>query len=503
MGSEVKEAIKAAFREADQNGDGLISKGELKEAFQYLGEWTDEEFETLFQEADATGDGRLSYNEFVEWVMAEVEGDEEEAVDLALDAAEGVEGGDESGGEGGDSEEEGSDWEEEGEWGDWEDLGEEEAVEPPVEPPPDEAPGEEAGEAPFADEDFPAGPSSVGQTEGDTASGVVGESAGGWEHLAVLAGEGGSLFKDIRPNDVMQGMLGNCWFLAACASVASYPGWVRQIFSKNPELRPDGRYEVRLYHPGKKEFQYVVVSDEVPAAEGELSFSGLTQESEIWPCLLEKAFAKLCGSYAATEAGFPAWGMTYLCGGAGEQWDRQEDGSWTRAATSWSGSDGDRIDREAEPEGFEELNGEGDTLDARKLWAALLAYAGKNFPMCCSIGTIAEGQDPQGLISGHAYSLVVVREVKTGPGRSLKMCKVRNPHGETEWTGKWSDASDMWAQHPNVRKELKFRAKEDGTFWMSFHDFTKYFDTLSVNKRSMPLDDCHPDKLRAVAAMSA
>merc|ERR1712232_361482 len=122
--------------------------------------------------------------------------------------------------------------------------------------------------------------------------------------------------------------------------------------------------------------------------------------------------------------------------------------------------------------------------------------------MCCS----TQGQDEsnisdmQGLVNGHAYSLIAAREVKTKTAKILKMCKIRNPHGETEWTGSWGDNSDMWTRHPNVAKELEFVLVEDGSFWMSFHDFAKYFGCLSVNKRSMPLDGVHPDKIKAVAA---
>lgn len=176
-------------------------------------------------------------------------------------------------------------------------------------------------------------------------------------------------------------------------------------------------------------------------------------------------------------------------------WERKDGGKFSRTIASWAGGDGDQVDRSGDAEGFEEKNGAGDLVDVQKLWKALLAYATKNFPMCCSIG--ANQDDMQGLIAGHAYSLMAVRDVRTaGGGKDLKMCKVRNPHGETEWTGRWSDKSDMWGKHPNVKNKLKFEAREDGSFWMSFHDFCKYFDTISVNKRSMPLEGCHPDMLR-------
>merc|ERR1711939_1090648 len=109
-------------------------------------------------------------------------------------------------------------------------------------------------------------------------------------------------------------------------------------------------------------------------------------------------------------------------------------------------------------------------------WKAMLAYTEKNYPMGCCVSEKRPGM--QGLIDGHAYSLTAVREVKVHQGKVLKMCKIRNPHGETEWEGHWSDKSEMWKKHPHVKKELKFVAEEDGTFWMCFHDFNKYFDSI-------------------------
>merc|ERR1711971_653074 len=107
----------------------------------------------------------------------------------------------------------------------------------------------------------------------------------------------------------------------------------------------------------------------------------------------------------------------------------------------------------------------------------------------------------QGLFSGYAYSLLVCRKGSTINARScIKMCKIRDPHCEGEWTGRWSDCDTqrMWERHPNVKSVLNFRRKDDGTFWISFKDFVSYFDTISLNKRSMTpyLEGCHPDILR-------
>lgn len=493
-------AIKELFHEADTDGDGSISIDELRDVFGALGDWTDEEFEVLFEEADVSGDGKLQLDEFVDWVMAEAGNDEEAAEELAEEALDALDGSDVSSdweGEEGDSDmDDDSDWDDEDDEADWDDLpdsGEEDE---------EEVIGTEEGDEEdglFKDPDFPATIKSIGKTEGDTASGVTGTQGSEWVRLSTYAGEDGALFKDIRPDDVEQGCLGNCWFLAAMASVASFPAWIKQIFSKNLEMQASGKYQVRLYHPGKKAFVFITVSDEVPATDGEPSFSSVTAKNEIWPCLIEKAFSKMCKTYALTEGGFTAFGMQYLCGSESEMWTKAEGGEeWTREAAKFAADDSFPIENRDDVENWEEKNGKDDALSPANLWKALIAYSEKNYPMACGISE--KQPNMQGLIDGHAYSLTAVREVKTHAGKVLKMLKIRNPHGGSEWEGHWSDKSDMWNKHSNVKKELKFVAKEDGTFWMCMHDFNKYFDEVSVVKQSMPLEGCHEDKVRAVRA---
>jgi len=57
--------------------------------------------------------------------------------------------------------------------------------------------------------------------------------------------------------------------------------------------------------------------------------------------------------------------------------------------------------------------------------------------------------------------------------------------GEFEWDGDWSDNSDLWNKHPNIRLEMRnfdtgTNAKDDGVFYMSWDDFLKNFDGIDV-----------------------
>lgn len=57
--------------------------------------------------------------------------------------------------------------------------------------------------------------------------------------------------------------------------------------------------------------------------------------------------------------------------------------------------------------------------------------------------------------------------------------KIRNPWGRGEWTGDWSDDSELWTTR--IRNILNFDVIEnDGIFWMDFNDFLFEFDTVYV-----------------------
>jgi hypothetical protein len=121
------------------------------------------------------------------------------------------------------------------------------------------------------------------------------------------AGQPGVLFAAaINPSDVHQGLLGDCYFLGSLACLAdTHPDKLRALFLKGTDLGT-GRYEVQFYKMGQP--VTVVVDDWVPchAADtvqiGRPAFSS-SKSNELWVLILEKAWAKLHGSYLQIEAG--------------------------------------------------------------------------------------------------------------------------------------------------------------------------------------------------------
>ena len=57
---------------------------------------------------------------------------------------------------------------------------------------------------------------------------------------------------------------------------------------------------------------------------------------------------------------------------------------------------------------------------------------------------------------------------------------MRNPWGQFEWSGDWSDKSPCWTNE--LKKKVGFTDADDGIFWMDFEDVKKYFKWIDVCK---------------------
>ena len=70
--------------------------------------------------------------------------------------------------------------------------------------------------------------------------------------------------------------------------------------------------------------------------------------------------------------------------------------------------------------------------------------------------------------------VVKVRSSKT------YLIQLRNPHGQNEWNGDWSDDDDKWNQlYGCTLNKLGYVSnKNDGEFFMSLEDFRIYFGTV-------------------------
>ncbi|XP_060817916.1 calpain-A isoform X6 [Bombus pascuorum] len=267
--------------------------------------------------------------------------------------------------------------------------------------------------------------------------------------------------------DVQQGELGDCWLLAAVANLTMDANLFFQVVPEDQSFEENyaGIFHFRFWQYGR--WVDVVIDDRLPTYRGELVYLHSAEINEFWSALLEKAYAKLHGSYEALKGGTTCEAMEDFTGGVTEMYQMDQ--------------------------------------TPPNLFSILLKAFERNSLMGCSIEpdpNILEAETPQGLIRGHAYSITRVKyvEIQT-PNQfgKIPLLRLRNPWGnEAEWNGPWSDQSPEWRFIPDHEKEeLGLTFDMDGEFWMSFQDFTRYFTQLEIcnlNPDSLTEDDLNAGK---------
>lgn len=69
-----------------------------------------------------------------------------------------------------------------------------------------------------------------------------------WIRASKLSDEGVILFDSIDPNDVKQGILGDCWLMAAISALAEFPDQLKNtLFPGIDELPEDCQQNISLY----------------------------------------------------------------------------------------------------------------------------------------------------------------------------------------------------------------------------------------------------------------
>ncbi|KAJ1108796.1 hypothetical protein NDU88_006166 [Pleurodeles waltl] len=309
----------------------------------------------------------------------------------------------------------------------------------------------------FEDPYFPASPPSLGYSKLGPRSEMTQGVA--WKRPQEICRLPQFVSQDMSRTDVCQGILGNCWFLAAAASLSLYPRLMDRVVPPGQNFRESyaGIFHFQFWHYGQ--WVDVVIDDRLPVKDGQLVFVRSPEKEEFWAALLEKAYAKLNGSYEVLEEGL-----------------------MNEAFVDFTGGIGEHITLKAPPAGLFHIMRRA--LQMKSLMGASLEIKGQ---------WESEVHTPEGLVKGHAYSVTGAHQVEHC-GRNFQLLRLRNPWGRVEWNGRWSDKSSLWSfLDPSQLTELQVRA-EDGEFWMQMEDFLRYFDTLELcnltpDSLSNPTDD--------------
>ncbi|XP_074528552.1 calpain-2 catalytic subunit-like [Halichoeres trimaculatus] len=254
--------------------------------------------------------------------------------------------------------------------------------------------------------------------------------------------------KGLSRFDFGQGQVGNCWFLAAISSLTFHKTLMVQVVPMDQSFHNyAGIFHFRFWRFGK--WVDVVIDDHLPVIDNRLLSVSAKSGNEFWAALLEKAYAKVCGSYADMHAGLSSEACKDFSGGVAMTY---------------------------------ELNTIHDAGHDDILWSSLSNATGCNSMVCCGTpskdGRVVNTVADTGLVASHAYSVTAATEVEYY-GTKVRLVRIMNPWGQTEWRGDWSDKSPKWNGVTAEDREKCFD-RDDGEFWMEVGDFCHNFLLLFV-----------------------
>ncbi len=243
-------------------------------------------------------------------------------------------------------------------------------------------------------------------------------------HVVHWAPRPGSVSVDgFKPDDPMQGNVGDCYFISSMVVVAkARPDLLEKAITDNG----DGTYTVRFHaRPVRGEPTVpveVTIDGELPQRRKQPEYASARDPKELWPLLFEKAYASWKGSYDAIEAGMAANALEALTGA---------DPSFFFVSTSSN-----------HEEVFKKLD---------------LA----NQPGGCVVALSKPEQTglEEGLVPDHAYAVLGTQRRANGE----LWVKLRNPWGE---------------QEPGHDR------RDDGIFWLPMGKFLEGFSTVETVKIS-------------------
>ncbi|KAM9718696.1 calpain-10 isoform 2-T2 [Menidia menidia] len=308
----------------------------------------------------------------------------------------------------------------------------------------------------FEDPDFPPDDTSLFSHSSTPIARLRGDVT--WERPQEIC-QSPSLFPaEANLAHAKQGLLGDCWFLCACTFLLRNRHLLDKVLPPGQPQWGDGGYRgsfhFRFWQQGL--WTEVTVDDRLPCVNSALCFSRCHSPAAFWVALLEKAYAKLHGSYELLWAGQVSEALVDLTGGLAERWSLGDVG----------------------PEEEQQAEQDSDQMRRKKLNLSLLRPVKDDCALSCSTHSTPAGVCELGQY--HALTVMEWLDVKKASGSEERLLRIRNPWGRCCWGGAWTQSGAGWSCiDPVLASDLQSRVAE-GEFWLDEAEFRSQFDDVTV-----------------------
>ncbi|KAJ6521660.1 hypothetical protein DFH09DRAFT_214623 [Mycena vulgaris] len=289
-------------------------------------------------------------------------------------------------------------------------------------------------------------------------------------------------------NEIIQGQkCSNCWFISALAATSTVKGlvekycvardeqvgvygfvfwrdmrWVSVIVDEPVNFSithaiTNNTFSSSLLYTSVPKYEELSVAEKAlfqndkdrynaSARKGSktLYFAKSGTVGETWVPLVEKAYAKLHGDYGSLCSGYASEGVEDLTGGVSS---------------------------------FIQCK---DILDPDKFWTDELLHANRDRLFACSFQGLSPTRNGNfnatisGLWGNHSYSVLRTLEYM-----GKRFLVIRNPCGQAEWNGPWSDGSKDWtSEWMDALPMLGHVFGDPGKFIMEYKDFLSCFEQV-------------------------
>ena len=260
-----------------------------------------------------------------------------------------------------------------------------------------------------------------------------------WKRATEIYKKWNIIENKIEIRDIIQGNLGDCYFLSALSALTRYQYLIIEKF-RTKAFNEEGYYEMIFFIDG--EWQVVFVDDYFPFDPSQNKFMGANpHNNELWAILLEKAWVKINGGYINSMGG-----------------------CFSEAILSLTGF----------PTEIIRHKNLTDQKDIFNLYRNIEVGYKEGCFMACS-SKPDEKLEQFGLIPSHAYSIIHPQKWSE---RKTYLIKLRNPWGSNKWRGKWSESSPCWTEE--FIKYFKYIKVKDGSLYIELNDFIYFFDSTYI-----------------------